>query len=560
MKKYPRSFSLFIIIISFVISWNVFVNGKAFHITYLQNFVFRDNSDQSIIFEQNKIDVLHYNLKLELYPEKKLLTGEMMISLLVTDANLDTLNLNFYDNMKITLFEVNDESTQYHLVKNHLTFPINSVGDTIFVKIAYEGTPVKSGFGGFTFGRLNGKSVVYNLSEPDFASTWFPCNDLPTDKALIDIFITNDSSQVSVSNGILIDVAQYGSRKTFHWKTIYPISTYLISIYSSNYISFSDQYISQDLVDTMLIVYFVFPDQLADAKKDFKNHGQMLAVFSKLFGEYPFIQEKYGVAEFLWQIGAMEHQTITGIGSNFVSGNNFYEDIYVHELAHQWWGNAVGPKTWKDIWLNEGFATYSEALYYEAISGSDALTSTMLGKYQDNFKGKLYDPGENLFSTTVYDKGAWVLHMLRWEVGDEIFFKILKEYFKKYKYLNASTDDFQNVCEEVSGKNLNNFFVQWVFRGEAQIKVKYEWESKSENDSNVVKLNIEQIQNDLDAFQFKLQIHLIYPDETFEDKILFIYQRKQQFSLSVKERPAQIVLDSDNWLLGSFDNADEKTD
>ena len=554
MKKYPRLISCFTFFIAFLLSWNVFIKGGAVNSYTLEDFPFQDNSKQKIILGQNKIDVLHYELKLDLFPESKLLSGSPIIQFKLNDTAMDSIHFNFYNNMKITKLELNQEKIDYQYSNNLISFANMAKQDTFILEIDYEGTPQKSGLGGFIFGKLNGKSVVYNLSEPDFASTWFPCNDLPTDKAMLDIYITNDSSQVSVSNGNLINISFSGNRKTYHWKTIYPISTYLVSVYSSNYVSFSDKYISMDSSDTMSVNYFVFPSHLVAAGKDFKNHPKMLNVFSMLFGEYPFIKEKYGVAEFLWQAGAMEHQTITGIGSNFVSGNNFFEDIYIHELAHQWWGNAVGLKSWKDIWLNEGFATYSEALYYEALSGSDALKSTMLSKYQDRFKGKLYDPGENLFGTTVYDKGAWVLHMLRWEVGDEIFFKILKEYFNKYKYLNASTEDFKIVCESLSTKNLETFFAQWVYKGVDQIKVNYHWNSVSVNDSDYVTLNIEQVQNDWDVFDFKLQIHVIYLDESAEDKILYVNQRDQQFTFKVKEKPEKIILDYDNWLLGSFEN------
>ncbi len=228
----------------------------------------------------------------------------------------------------------------------------------------------------------------------------------------------------------------------------------------------------------MNIEYYVFPKQLENAKIDFAEHPQYIHFFAKTFGEYPFIKEKYGVAEFLWQLGAMEHQTITGIGSNFVSGHNFFRDIYVHELAHQWWGDAISPKSWNDIWLNEGFATYCEALYYEHKSGKKALISTMLSKKQDNFKGKLIEPGDDMFSATIYDKGAWVLHMLRWQVGDSTFFNILREYYKEYKYKSASTKDFQSVCEKISSQDLSQFFNQWVYDGEGNITLIYDWNSK----------------------------------------------------------------------------------
>ena len=339
---------------------------------------------------------------------------------------------------------------------------------------------------------------------------------------------------------------------TYHWKTYYPISTYLICLYSSKYEEFSDKYISA-AGDTMPIQYYVFPNHLDEAKIDFKNTPKMIEFFSKTFGEYPFIKEKYGIAEFLWQMGAMEHQTVTGIGSNFVGGKNFFEDVYVHELAHHWWGNAVGPATWKDIWLNEGFSTYCEALYSESKSGNKALQSTMMSKYSDEFSNTLYDPGENLFSTTVYDKGGWVLHMLRWEVGDSAFFDILRTYFEEYKYKNASTNNFISICERISKRDLSKFFDQWVFTGKENIQLDYKWIIKKQSDGKLlIILDLMQKQEQYSIFEFKLEVKLEYDSEKSISKIFYINQKEKRIEILVDERPNQLILDPNNWLLANI--------
>ena len=233
-------------------------------------------------------------------------------------------------------------------------------------------------------------------------------------------------------------------------------------------------------------------------------------------------------------MGAMEHQTITGIGSNFVSGKNYFEDVYVHELAHHWWGNAVGPATWKDIWLNEGFATYSEALYVESVSGKKALRTTMLSKYADDFTGTLYDPGKNLFSSKVYDKGAWVLHMLRWELGDSVFFKILQEYFETYKYKNASTFDFISVCEHVSKKTMLKFFDQWVFTGTENIKLDYKWKLNRQKDgSYLISLDLSQKQEKYSPFEYKLEVMLEYDNNESYSKLYEVNMKQQRIEIPV---------------------------
>ena len=498
---------------------------------------------------QFKINILKYYLNINLFPEQKLLQGDVTITGVVLDKTIKQIDLNFYDNMKISLLTLNGEKSSYEEKGTRLSIPyFNTKSDTFNIRVVYEGTPKRVGFSSFVFGEINGMSCTYNLNEPNYASTWFPCNDIPSDKALLDIKITNDSSEVSASNGLLMGVTTNGSRRTYYWKSNYPISTYLICLFSSDYKTFSQEYISQNKQDTMSIDYYVFPNQLEDAKIDFQDHPDMINFFAKTFGEYPFIKEKYGVAEFLWQLGAMETQTLTGIGSNFIGGNKLFDDVYAHELSHHWWGDAVGPETWKDIWLNEGFASYCEALYKEHIGGFNALRAAMLSKYRNNFYGTLYNP-KDLFGQTVYEKGAWVLHMLRHEVGDSTFFKILRTYYQTYKYKNASTRDFENICEKISGKNLEQFFNQWVFDGSGILNVDYSWET----DKNNLTLNLAQTQTGYNVYQFPLDIKIVYTDNSEEIKTIFVNQRQQNFVFPMTKTPAVIKVDPYNWLLAEFD-------
>ena len=508
---------------------------------------------------QKMIDVLHYNLNIDLYPSQKSIKGKADLKIKLLSRDLKSIDLNFYDNMKISKLLVDNAETNYINERTRLTIPLDGKDlnrDELNLEIEYEGKPLRAGLGALSFGEIFNKSVVYNLNEPIYASTWFPCNDMPTDKALLDIYISNDSSKTSVSNGKLLEVVNDGKRKTYHWQTIYPISTYLICIYSADYVTYEDKYISSDK-DTMPIEYYVFPEHLAFAKNDFEDHPKMIKYFSDTFGEYPFIGEKYGVAEFLWQLGAMEHQTITGIGSNFLNGRKFFNDVYVHELSHHWWGDCVGPATWKDIWLNEGFATYCEALYAENKSGPAALQSTMQSKYNENFTGTLYDPGDNLFSSTVYDKGGWVLHMLRWETGDSAFFKILRTYFQKFKYKNASTEDFKNVCEQVSGKDLSKFFDQWVYKGDDQIDLVYSWETKKGDKGYNILLNLEQIQKDYPVYNFTIEAAFGFNGAEKVYRKFYMDSRSQNFQINLDQKPDTLILDPNNWLLAKI--RDKKT-
>lgn len=556
MKKKKILLILLLVVLVLLLPGVVYYKIQLYKLTYIYTN-FHPMDEDYISPNQYKIDVHKYELFFDLYPEEMMFIAKTILTGEVKDLSIKTIDINFYDNFEITRLTLNDVETKYKNDDKRLSIPFDEkFGSEFKLEVNYQGTPKKTGLAGFVFGKRNGISVVYNLSEPNYASSWFPCNDIPFDKTKMEIHITNDSSMVSVSNGVLVDVSTNGSRKTYHWKTEYPISTYLISVYSSDYEFFSDQYISLDKQDTMSVEYYVLPDKLESAKKDFSSQVKMIEVFAKLFGEYPFVKEKYGIAEFLWSFGAMEHQTISGVSSNMIGGNKFFEDTFAHELAHQWWGNAVGPKNWNDIWLNEGFSTYSEALYYEAVSGKEALQSTMLSKYRDNFSHTLTDPGSFLFTRTVYDKGAWVLHMLRWEVGDSSFFKILRNYYETYKYSNASTQDFKNICEEVSGLNLDKFFDQWIL-GKGEIELEYKTVIDSLGDGYLTKFFLKQVQAEYDEFHFPLELEIKLKDGSSEFDRYYIESKDTVLEILSDKYPDYVVLDPNSWLLAEYTLKDE---
>lgn len=516
----------------------------------IYGFINRDEIDDYYSDSQKHINILNYDMDFDLYPEKKLLKADVTLRGVFDLNRPDKISLNFHDNFNIKQIKLNEVVIQdFYFEDNLIYIPYSkTINDTFVLSFSYEGTPKNKGLSSFSFDSFNGRSFVFTLSEPIYASTWFPCNDLPDDKAQLEISITNDSDKVSLSNGKLLQVTTDRNRRTYHWKTVYPISTYLICLYSGDYKYFYEEYTSTN-GEKFKLDYYAFPEHLDMAKDDYKDHPDMIKVFEEKFGPYPFTQEKYGVAEFLWQGGAMEHQTITGIASNLLNGKGLFQEYYIHELAHQWWGNAVGPKTWKDIWLNEGFATYCEALYAEAKSGTDAYKSTMIAKFQSKFDGKLYDP-DNLFSSTVYDKGAWVLHMLRFEIGEDAFGKLLKEFFSRYKYSNASTSEFEGLCEELTGKNLDQFFDQWIYKGVGIIKCDYNWNSISSLDK--VEITINQIQDEYTLYKFPLEIKIKYDDGSEEIHKEFVDSRNDMLNIAVEKKVKEITIDPNKWLLATF--------
>ena len=239
---------------------------------------------------QKQIDILHYHLKLDLNTNKKIVNGITTI----TAAKINNLNsnlehnpkleLNLYDNLNVLSVKINGYDSEYSRNKNRIFIKFaETVKDTFEIEIVYNGTPQRGGFDGFVFGEVKGNSLIYNISEPDFASTWFPCDDDPSDKALLDIEITNDSQYVSVSNGLLKSVSINGSKKTYNYHTVYPISTYLIAVYSAPYKMFYDVYKGLNEDDSMKIEYYVMPEHYDNAKIDFADHLDMMKTLSKIF-------------------------------------------------------------------------------------------------------------------------------------------------------------------------------------------------------------------------------------------------------------------------------------
>jgi len=270
---------------------------------------------------------------------------------------------------------------------------------------------------------------------------------------------------------------------------------------------------------------------------------EMIRYFADLFGEYPFVLEKYGHADFLGG-GAMEHQTCSSFGF-------WNEWVVAHELAHQWWGNMITCESFHHIWLNEGFATYCETLWYEYLNGPGTAGEYQMSANYYLGSGTVYVENpqtENIFNVGLsYNKGSWILHMLRKVLGDEVFFKSLQTYYSSHhQYGVATTDNFQSVCEEVSGINLDKFFYQWVYEdGFPMYSVS--WEATQSKDQYNLILHLEQKQsNHVFWVPLDITITTAYGETTVEviDSLV-----SQDFVFSLKSEPLHVEIDRDNWVL-----------
>lgn len=500
--------------------------------------------DVSVIVEQSKFDVLENKLKFSFDIDKKILYGDVRTTFRVRSDTLNKVYLNFYDNMEINFVKSDGENLKYERDNDYIIINKRfNKNDTAVIEIKYHGTPETKGFDSFLFTHIYGASNIFSLSEPNYAPTWWPCKDRIDDKFLLSMEVEYPDTLMLATQGKLIEIKEEDGFITEKRKSEYPIATYLVSLNIGKFKHWSDIYTMQDSLSSMPVSYYAFPDYYEDAKADWERTPEMINYFSSIFGEYPFTKEGYGMSMFGWTSGAMEHQTISSMGYNTVSGDKTYENVVVHELTHQWFGDAVTPVSWKDIWLNEGFATYGEALWEEHNKGTDALARYM--EYLDKgfFYGTVYNPKVNLFGTAVYNKGAWCLHMLRGVTGDSTFFKILREYYTRYKYKNASTYDFRNLCEEIYGKKLDWFFNEWIF----------EWIGRPEYEYSVTEtgpeftFKVKQTQPD-DVYIMPIRLE-VKTDASTKIFTFFNDKREQEFTSQISGKIREVNFDKGNFIL-----------
>ena len=445
---------------------------------------------------QEKIDIKFYELNLDIDFNSSRIRGSVTVNGVIGNIYPDFIELDLYDNMTVDSILQNNIQTLYLHENDMLKIPISDItlnDENLFsLTIFYQGTPDHCGAGGFKFDEHQNIGHVWTLSEAYCARSWWPCKDDPSDKAdsvNIIISVPIEPAYIVASNGLLSSTTINNNKKIYFWKERYPITTYLISLAIYPYTKWVDQYVSPISSDTMLIEHYVFPDRYEASYPNYSLTKDMLSFFSELFGEYPFISEKYGHADFTWG-GGMEHQTLSSMGS-------FSQNLMVHELGHSWWGNLITCKTFNDIWLNEGFARYCQALWAEHMYGKEAYFDFM-NNHAYYGAGTIYveNPSSNsqIFSAGLsYNKASWVLHMLRHKVGETMFFDILKSYASNdsLSYNAASTSDFQKVCEDISGLDFEQFFQQWIY-GEKYPKYELSWWHEGNGIYNV---KIDQVQS-----------------------------------------------------------------
>ncbi len=441
------------------------------------SFVDAFSQPEKINFRDD-FDILHYSINLNITDfQNQLISGNTLIQMITNKPETSEINLELL-NMEIdSVFLFKQKIENYSYNGKILTFPFKpelSQGKCCTqVTVYYHGHPVQdSRWGGFFFT----DSTAYNMgvgmgSNPvSFGRVWFPCIDSFTEKATYEFNITVPKGFKAVCSGTLIsETDNKDARVTFIWKMNQEVPVYLVSVAVAKYDLIESVY--QGIKREIPVDLYIFAEDKANAIFSFQNLPKALRTYENDFGEY--VWERVGYVEVPFSSGAMEHVCNIAYPDYAVDSTLFRETLMAHELSHHWFGNLVTCKTPQDMWLNEGWATYAEALFQESVYGKEAFKDyvrenhakvlTMTHIYDNGFRALYGIPLEYTYGSTVYDKGGDVAHTLRGYMGDSLFFKSLTAYIKAFSYKAASTYEFRDFMSECSGIQLNNFFDTWVF-------------------------------------------------------------------------------------------------
>lgn len=499
----------------------------------------------------NNYDLKYFSFFWEVDPAVLYIKGEVTSHFVITQNNTQLIQFELSDALTV-------DSVKYHGVNvpfTHLSKTVEidlgiqlsaSVLDSI--TIWYQGAPTGSGgFSSYTIDSHDGIPIMWTLSEPYGSSDWWPCKNVLSDKIdSIDIYVKTPSQYRAASNGLLVDEQTAGSDKIYHWKHRYPIDSYLVAIAVTNYSVYSDY--ATLSTGTLEILNYVFPEDLSSAMSQTPQVIPSLELYDSLFGAYPFPLEKYGHAQFGWG-GGMEHQTMSFMGG-------FSHELIAHELAHMWFGDAITCGSWEDIWLNEGFATYLTGLTYENLFSG---TYWMPWKQQvtDNITSETYgsvwcDDTTNIwriFSGRLsYNKGAYVLHMLRWVMEDEPFFEMMLNYISDplLRYNYAHTSDFIAHAEAVHGQDLNWFFDQWVYgQGYPRYTI-----HAAKYPANEIHITVSQTQSHSSVSYFTMPLPIRFSNGPTDTIVVVDHQyNNQEFIINLDFNPTQITFDPELWIL-----------
>lgn len=528
-------------------------------------FIHSVSAQTNVLLKQKNVtarirtyDVQHYILRSSFDRTSKTYFGDATVSLKPLKNNFNSVSLDAADlKFSSVTLEPSGSNLRYTTTQEKVVVSLDkaySSADTITIHFKYSAKPKKGVY--FVDAGENNPAQIWTQGEPEEAHHWFPCYDYPDDKATTEQFITVPANETAIANGQLLETtANADGTKTFHYKMPVVHSVYLTSFVVGNYSKIEDQY------QQIPLGYYVYHGSENIGRAAFSKTPDMMRVYAQLTGiDFPY--NKYDqtiVANF--NFGGMENITATTMADTEIFAVSYMPneiiDLVSHELAHSWFGDLVTCKNWSELWLNEGFATFMEAAYREKAFGREDYIRHIRG---DAAQAMAFDasarprhglfniyakPNDSLFDTTTYQKGGAVIHTLRETVGDVNFWKAINIYLNRHKYGNVESTDLKKAMEEVSGKNLNWFFNQWVYQsGYPQITVKQTYLSRAGR----LNLTITQTQNTLDnvpsIFYLPMEVEIATSSGKKIENIE-INKRTQTFSFKIDGKFLKATLDPD---------------
>lgn len=502
---------------------------------------------------QRNIDVLHYQFQVNLNDDNDSLYGTASIRLKflekTNELGFDLTSLSKNKGMTVLSVSEKDASINYSHSQNKLRLELpgrRNPGDTATYTIRYKGIPAdaliisKNKYGHRTF---------FADNWPDRGHNWLPCVDDPADKASVEFIVTAPQHYQVVANGVMTEETNLSaSKKLTHWTENVPIATKVMVIGAADFaVNLSG------VVDGCIpVTSWVYPEDRDKGFYDYALATDILKYFIGYIGPYGY--KKLANVQSKTIFGGLENANTIFYAENSITGDRKKEDLLAHEIAHQWFGNMATEKSFAHLWLSEGFATYMTIIYMESKYGKDTAISMLK---EDRGQVIQFARGNNktvvdetqdymeLLNANSYQKGSWILHMLRKELGDSIFHKGIRSYYASYAGRNADSKDLQVAFEKVSGKDLAVFFKQWLYMpGLPLLDIK--WGNMAEGS---VLVRVKQLQKN--GFQFPLELAL----QTVTGKVyiekLNIHNADQSFTLKVKEKIVNVVIDPHTALLFS---------
>ena len=509
----------------------------------------------SCVNAQVNIDVLHYRYEIRLNDKNDTVQGLAEIICIakenISELRFDLTGLNKNKGMVVTavLFGLlNSEIPKYSQNNNEVIIsPASSFkkGDTIRLNIFYRGIPAdgliisKNKYGDRTF---------FADNWPDRAHNWIPCIDRPDDKASFEFLVTAPSQYGVISNGVKIEEKEIANgNKLTHWKEQTPLPTKVMVIGVARFAVKT----FEDSPAGIPVSAWVYPQDSTEGFNKYSPAPAILKFLTAYIGAYPY--KKLANVQSKTIFGGMENASAIFYYEESATSENPIESLLAHEIAHQWFGDMATEKRFPHLWLSEGFATYLTHIYIESKYGTDSLNAGMM-KDRDEIIAYAKESDRPVVDSTTavmkllnpnsYQKGGWVLHMLRRQLGDLVFHKVIRSYYAAYAGKNADTRDFQKICEKESGKDLTTFFNQWLYTpGLPKIGLKWKYDLKTKK----AIITITQLQKDL--FQFPLEIQINTSSGKSKWETLAVNKLTQQFTIPLKEKPVRLHLDPKTSLL-----------